>query len=130
MAKTNTLLVNGQAVGGSAAVASNILKTTLQAGTTVASISAKLTNGAAQGNNQKRVKVWFAISPFSITDTDAPAQFGAVAQCLEVLPHRDAGGIQYCKTDLQPADGLYIYSWTEVPLLDAAATLTVNLLEM
>lgn len=126
----NTTLLTAVTVGVTAAPTSNPVKTSLQAATTAYSMHASLTNGAKSGNNQKKVVLWHAVSPFSITTAQAVVQLLQQARRFEIIPHTSPGNIQITKSDMFQADGGFHYIWTEEPLLDIAATLTVVLTEM
>lgn len=130
MSRTPTALLTDQSVGATAAAVSNSTKTAFGASTSLFSLYAKLTNGNGVVNPQNTVRVYAAVSQFSLTTAEAPLQLGKLAVVLEIKPNLLSGGVTQEKIELQAADGAYLYTWTMEPKLDAAATLSLTLVEM
>ena len=130
---TITALQTATAVGGAGSTGYPLLstKTTLQATTTVLGISAQLTNGAKQGMRQKAVRIYAAVTPFStLTTTTGPQQLSKQAVVLEVVPEERPSGVRIEESGPIPALGDTIFVWADVPLMDAAGTLSISLVEI
>lgn len=128
---TITALQTAAAVGGTAAQVTLATKTTLQVGTTVIGIAAQLTNGARSGNPQKTIKIYIAVTPFStLTTTTGPQQLSKQAQILEVKPDAAPAGVRVEESGPLPALGNTLFVWVEAPALDAAATVSISLVEL
>jgi hypothetical protein len=128
---TITPLQTAAAVGGTAGYPLLATKTTLGAGTTVIGISAQLTNGARGGDRNKTIKIYVAVTPFStLTTTTGPQQLVKQAQVLEIVPSELPAGLRIEETGPIPALGDTCFVWVETPLLDAAGTLSINLIQL
>jgi hypothetical protein len=109
----------------------NATKTTLGANTVAASLHIKFTPGIGNRNTAcGKLKVFMAISPFSVTTADAPKFFkGSFNTVIEVLPGQDVQAV--CKRSrLVTADGTYAYVWTDVPTYNNAPSLDATIMEV
>lgn len=132
MALTITAAINAQSIGTSTNIGNSKFptKVTLQAATTAFAVEASVTNGAgAAFNPRQKLDVRFAVSSFSLTDTAAPDILGQASNLLQVTPSEKGGEQRINVSELQPTPGGYFYVWLDVPVLPAASTVTVNLIE-
>lgn len=126
---TNTQFYANLSVGTTAGQATNAAKIALDPNSTKYVLSAQLVNGARQGNNQKQVIIWHAASPFDITAASAPAQLAVQARRFYLVPDPTPGGTCITKSDVNIAEGAFVYLWLEEPRLEAAASLSAFLAE-
>lgn len=127
---TITATHSAVAVGAADAETTTPVKTTLQGTTTVISVSAQLTNGAAYGDPAKAVRVHYATTPFDLTVAEALVQLrGRDTDYIEATPANAPGGIKISSSEPISVKGGYGYIWLSYPKLLAAGTVTINLVE-
>ena len=126
---TNTTVINAQSIGGTAAAPTQQTKLTLQASTAALSLNVLLATGSGLGAESSEIEVCWATSPFDITAGAAPISFQNAFQRLLVKPPK-SGREQIVGTDIFTANGGYLYLWLNVPLLQAARTITVIVNEL
>jgi hypothetical protein len=125
MALTTTALLTAAAIGGTAASA-NFATTAAAASTVRCGLSGSLTNGARQGNNQKKIRIYYAVMAYNGL---AQAAVVHAAKFIEVVPDAAPGGVSAFVAPWIDAVGGFIYTWTETPALDIAATISLSLVE-
>lgn len=131
-----TLITNEQSFGTGSNIGEDkfATKTALQAATTKAAISAKVTNGTtgAGGNKGIKVTIWFAPVTWSLGSAAlGVAALRQNARPLVVSLDPAAGGVAINSLPMVDvcADSGNAYVWVEAPTLSVAATLSINLIE-
>ena len=124
---TTTTVINAVTVGVTPSDASNIVKHTLAATSGAFVIQMALTAGALM--SQSVIGVHYACIGDDLTANVATvakvqsASFGI--ECKPNIPLQE----KYANSDMYPIRGRYIYIWVEEGTLEAAATLTVKVIE-
>jgi hypothetical protein len=127
---TTTLIYNAVAVGATDATGASPVKTTLNALTTVISLSCKFTNGNARGDGGKRPILYAATSPFDMTTAQAIDWLRSVdADQIECEVHCSPNSSKITSSEVLPVKGGYLYTWLDYAKLDAAGAIDVNLVE-
>lgn len=126
MALVTTALLTAAAIGNPGAVA-NFTITALNAATIRVGLSGTLTNGARQGNNQKKIRVYYYISAYNSLTLATVAH---MAKYFEIVPDQFSSGIAAFGTpDWVVANGGFLYTWTDAPTLDAQAAISMSSVE-
>ena len=128
---TITDIYTSSAIGATDAVNVSPVKTTLSATTTAVVINAQLTLGKSQPGRSNSPRLYYAVSPFSVTAANARATFRPVAAFLDLVPAPDSSSAStVMQTDPIFNNGGYLYTWIDTPALGVAAALSVKLVEI
>ena len=128
MALTTTPVLAAVSMGAAAAEGSNLVITAAQASTVRARLTGFIDNGAAQGNNQKRVRLYYAVSA---TGAQTVAQVRQIAKWLDLIQAPTPAGRAHFESPIFDTFGGFIYTWTDVPLMEnsLAVVVTASLVE-
>ena len=106
-------------------------KTILQNGTTAVILNSQIVTSSAFVNKSNRVRLWYAISPFSLTaDTTLPLFLTPTADYLDLIV--GAGASTTIDTSGVIANnGGFLYTWYDSPALGSGSpTITVTSVEL
>jgi len=127
---TITSINTGLAIGGTESSAVGPVKTTLGANTAAVALNLQYTNGASVGDYMEAPRVFYAVSPFSVTAAQAVTQMLPVAESFDIVPARLPRGVTTQRSDLIVNTGGFLYTWFETPKMPDAATVTLNAAEI
>lgn len=128
---TTTAITAGQAIGTLTNIGADLFATRTAVQTTSDRffVEAKVTNGAGNYDQSKRIIVWFAPYSVSVTAALAPELLRNIARFVEVIPSK-FGSVARVRTSLcEPLSGGYIYVWCEIPTVTVAQSLDISLIE-
>lgn len=128
---TTSNAIASQSIGTSTNVGAGKFpqKITLTTGTTAFVVEGRITNGAASYRKDP-VRVYFAISSFSVTAAAAVDLLRSSAMYVDIMPSENGGVARSRMSLLTPAAGAYLYLWCDIPVQVVAQTLDVNTTEL
>lgn len=129
---TTTASISGQSIGTSTNVGNGKFpqKVTAAVTTTGFVISARVTMGTQGSAGASTVRVWYSSSSFNITAAAAVEALSGTVRYLDLILPTTGGTVRIKDGTLEPMTGGYIHIWCDVPVLDVAATLDVNVVEL
>lgn len=128
---TTSNAISSQSIGTSTNIGVDKFpqKITLATGTTAFAVEARVTNGASF-YAENAIRVWFAVSSFSVTAAAAVELLRASAMYLDILPSKFGSIARSRQSLFCPAAGAYLYLWCDIPSTVVAQTLDVNTIEL
>lgn len=130
---TTTSVITAQSFGTLTNVGDNklsIAPVALQSGSTAFVVNVQVTTGAADGNPEQEVRVWYTTSPRTFTAANAPISLAPTARYVDIRPSSRGSTILTRDSSLEPVTGASFYCWVSLPRMNAAAILDVSLVEL
>lgn len=94
------------------------------------SIDVTVTNGSTAQDNNSVIRVFYAATPLTITDTNVKAQLPSVGFVDVKIDSMAASAVKNFKSGPFIADGSTVWLWTQGERLAGSVTLTATLFEI
>lgn len=130
---TTTNIVASQSIGTGGNIGNSLFayKHTLDAGTSAAVLTLRVTNGT-KGPSDARAKntMWYSFSPISVTASAATELLKQNAKYVDLLCAEGASSDRARDSLIEPVTGQYLYCWFDTCTYEAAATLNAYVTEI
>lgn len=105
----------------------------LDAGTTAYVVNVQVTPGAGPADQLAVIRVWYTTTMRTVTSANAPytlAETARYVDCKVGNPNPTVSVAVSKDSQLETKTGTYFHCWADVPKLDTAAALSVDVVEL